>query len=110
MDTETTVPFTKPVPFEDLLFTYKQTRVNGIDLEFRHVTLKVDVGEWKAGTFFEESFLSTAGVLGLKTNDGKVFTYHLSVVVGEKIDTEALMNSCGCGACPSSGGCEGSCN
>lgn len=101
--TETTT--TRPVPFEDTILSYEMARLNGADIEFRNVTLKVPVGTHEVGAKFAGAFISTAGVLGLRQeDDASIQTYLLTVSVGPELDVKALLNQpCDCGdpQCPS---------
>jgi len=101
MTTNNSVTVAPPQPFEDSLFSYELVREVGVDLEFRNVTLKVPVGEFPVGTKFYGAFLSTAGVVAFRHSDyGEVFTYRLSVSVGERItedDLKSFANDCKCG-------------
>lgn len=95
----------RPTPFEDTILSYELTRLNGPDLEFRNVTLKVPVGDHPVGTKFVGALLSTAGALVLYVDEDKANAkaYHLTVQVGTEIDIKALWGApCNCGdpLCP----------
>jgi hypothetical protein len=94
----------RPVSFEDSILSYEMARLNGADIEFRNVTLKVPVGEHTVGTKFAGAFISTAGVLGLRQDaEESIETYLLTVAVGAKVDVQSILNApCTCGdpSCP----------
>ncbi len=94
----------RPVPFEDTILSYEMARLNGADIEFRNVTLKVPVGSHPVGSKFAGAFISTAGVLGLRQeSDESIQTYLLTVSVGAEVDVQSILNApCTCGdpSCP----------
>ena len=89
---------------EQQIFEWKgwaETAAPG-SLEFEDVTLKVDVGEHKAGTHFDAAFLSSStSSISFKNYSGENFTYLLIVKPGSKVDPEEIFGNhpdgCGCG-------------
>lgn len=89
---------------EEQIFEWEQWGEVGEpgSLQFADVTLKVDVGEFKAGTKFAAAFWSgSTGTVAFRTADEKTHIFRLAVAVGEKVDEKELFgehdDSCGCG-------------
>lgn len=89
---------------EQQLFDWKEWNETSDpgSLEFEEVTLKVDVGEHKAGTKFDSAFLSSStSTISFKNYGGDNYTYLLIVKPGAKINPEEVFGShpdnCGCG-------------
>jgi len=103
--------FEKAETIEDQLFEYESWDYAGPtgELEFGNITLKVDVGDHPAGTKFAGAFLSPAGILGLRNDDGPGEAYYLNVSIGSKVDMSSLMGEapshCGEGCCGGKSGC-----
>ena len=104
----------KAETIEDQLFEYESWDYAGPtgELEFGNITLKVDVGDHPAGTKFAGAFLSPAGILGLRNDDGPGEAYYLNVSIGSKVDMSSLSSlmgeapsHCGEGCCGGKSGC-----
>lgn len=77
---------------DEQLFTAGAWRPSGgLTAEFKDVTLKVQVGDFPAGSKFPfAALVGDASVLVLVDEDKKEHGFRLGVSVGEKVDVEAL--------------------
>lgn len=77
---------------DEQLFTAGAWRpAGGLSAEFKDVELKVQVGDFPAGSKFPfAALVGDASVLVLVDEDKKEHGFRLSVAVGEKVDVESL--------------------
>ena len=84
---------------ENQLFDWETWDANSPgDLQFGDVTLKVQIGEFPAGTKFQSAFwIGTNSLLVLMDDKDQEHLYDLKVSVGEKVDPDTIPHAEGCG-------------